>query len=133
MATNTHIAQVARNAALNAALALANGGSIAIYSGVQPANADTALSGNTLLVQLPMSATAFANASAGVATANAITTEQPSNAGTAAWFRIYKSDGTTAVCDGSVGTSAADCIIGTTNIILGAFVSVSSCTYSLPA
>jgi hypothetical protein len=133
MATNTHVSAATRNLMLNAGLAAANGGSIAIYSGAQPANADTALSGNTLLAQLSMSATAFANASAGVATANAITSANPSNAGTATWFRIYKSDGTTAVCDGSVGTSSADCIIGTTNIILGASVSVSSCTYSLPA
>lgn len=133
MATNTHISAATRNLMLNAGLAAANAGSIAIYSGTQPANADTALSGNTLLAQLPLSATAFANASGGSATGNAVTSAAAAATGTAAWFRIYKSDGTTAVVDGSVGTSSADCIIATTSIVALATISVSSLVYSLPA
>lgn len=131
--SNTHISIAARNAALNAMLALANGGSIAIYSGAQPANANAALSGNTLLAQLPLSATAFAAASAGSATANAVTAAAAAATGTAAWFRIYEADGVSSVADGSVGTSAADCIIATTSIVAAATIAVSSMAYSLPA
>lgn len=133
MATNTHFATSARNAGLNAKLALANSGNISIYSGTQPVNANTALSGNTLLVSLVLSATAFANAVSGVATANTITSASASVSGIASWFRIYESDGVTAVCDGSVGTSAADCILSTTTLVFDELVSVTSMTYTDPA
>lgn len=133
MATNTHFATIARNAELNARLAFANGGTVAFYSGTQPANANTALSGNTLLAQLSLSATAFAAASGGVATANAITAAAATASGTATFFRIYESDGVTAVCDGSVGTASADCIVATTTFTSGVTIGVTSLTYTDPA
>ena len=73
-----------------------------IYSGSQPADADTAASG-TLLAELTCNATFAPAASSGVLTLNAITQDSSANAtGTAGWFRIVKSDGTTPVLDGSV-------------------------------
>ena len=72
MAMNLQISNTAANAAVAALAALANGGSIAIYTGTQPANANTGLSGNTLLAQLALSATAF-SVTNNVATANTIT------------------------------------------------------------
>lgn len=134
MATNPHFATVARNAALNAAGALANNGFVKIYDGTQPANANTALSGNTLLAALTFGSTAFASASSGSMTANAIGSDTDADAsGTASFFRAYESDGTTAVFDGSVGTSSADMIITTTNIVQHETVSCSSLVISQPA
>lgn len=103
-------------------------GLLSIYSGTQPTNPDTALSGNTLLAQLPLSATFAPAPSGGVLTANAITTENSANAtGTATWGTLTTSGGTRKV-DFSVGTSGADLNLNTTSIVAGASVAVSSLT-----
>lgn len=131
MAANTHISQAAWNAALNAACALLNSGTMNIYSGTQPATPDTALSGNTLLATLTFSATAFGNASAGVATANSITAGTAGNTGTATFARCLSS-GAAAVLDCSVGTSGADINLNDVAITSGGTVSVTSYTVSMP-
>jgi hypothetical protein len=101
-----------------------------IYSGTPPATANAALSGNTLLAELAMSATAFgAAAGSGTVTktANSITSDSSADAtGTATFFRIYKSDGTTCRIQGSVGTSGADLNLNSTSITSGGTVAVSS-------
>lgn len=131
MANAPSLTNAAASAAADAVTALANGGKLRIYSGTKPANADTALSGNTLLAELALSSTAFGSASNGVATANSITDDSSANAsGTASFFRVFKSDGTTAVFDGTVGTSGADLNLNSTSISSGATVSVSSLTYT---
>jgi hypothetical protein len=79
-ASRTTGANAARDAALNAITATVNNGSLRIYSGTAPANADGALSGNTLLAQLTLGATAFGAAASGVATANAITDDTSADA-----------------------------------------------------
>jgi len=130
MATNPFLSDAAAKAAADAVCALANGGTIQIRTGSQPANANAAATG-TLLVTLTFAATAFgAASSSGVASANAIGAANAVAAGTASWFRAYKSDGTTAVFDGSVGTSAADLILSSVAIVAGGNVAVSSLTYT---
>lgn len=114
------------NDPLNAALAKANGGSIQIYTGAQPA-LNAALTG-TKLVSLPMSATAFAAAVNGVATANAITTENALASGTAGYYAMVESDGVTVVQTGTVGTSGADLNLSSLSITAGTPVSVASMT-----
>lgn len=122
-----------RNAMLDAFTALLNNGYLRIYSGTKPTDGDTALSGNTLLAELRFGATAFGAAAAGVATANAITADSSADAtGTATFFRAFKSDGTTAVFDGTVGTSGADCNLNSVAISAGAAVSVTSMTLTEP-
>ena len=107
-------------------------GFIRIYDGAQPATADTALSGQTLLAELTFGADAFPAAVAGVLTANAITQDSSANAtGTASWARLLKTDGTSVVMDGSVGTSAANVVINSTAISSGAVVSCSSLTITI--
>jgi hypothetical protein len=129
VANNPKRTNTAANTACDAMAALLNSGFLRIYDGTQPATADTALSGQTLLAELTFGATAFGSASAGVATANAITQDSSANAtGTASWFRAVKTDGTTVVCDGSVGTASADAIINSVAISSGAAVSCSSFT-----
>ena len=97
-----------------------------IYDGTPPANAGTALSGNTLLASLAMSATPFPAASSGALTANAITSATASATGTASFFRILKSDATTVIAQGTVGTSGADLNLNSTAITSGGTVAVSS-------
>ena len=132
MAANTHLSVASWNLALNAAIDVLNSGFIEIYDGTQPATPDTAVSTQNKLAKLSLSATAFGAASAGTKTANAITSSAALLTGTAAWFRAFKSDDTTAVIDGSVGTSGADMTIATVSIVSGATISVSSWTVSMP-
>lgn len=129
----TQLANANRSRAADAVTARCNTGYIRIYSGTQPTNADTALSGNTLLAELRFGATAFGAAVNGVATANAITADSSADAsGTASFFRVFESDGTTVVFDGSVGTSGANLNLNSTSISAGANVAISSLTYTQP-
>jgi hypothetical protein len=133
MAANTHLSIASWNLALNAALdAPCNNGYMEIYTLAQPATPDTAITSQVLLATLPLSATAFTAASGGTKTANAITSGTAVATGTATWFRVYKSDNSTAVIDGSVGTSAADLNLNDTAITSGGSVSVTSWTVSCP-
>jgi hypothetical protein len=133
MANNFKQADAAVNAAADAVCALCNSGYLRIYTAPQPATADTAISDQTLLAELTFGATAFGAASGGVAEANPITADSAANAtGTAAWFRALKSDGTTSVFDGSVGTSDADLVLNSVEIQENAEVSITSLTYTQP-
>ena len=122
-----------RNEGLNARTARCNNGTIKIYAGTKPANADTAITTQTLLVTLNFAATAFGAASGGVATANAITGNKAVAAGTASWARIYQSDGTTVVGDITVDTAAADMLVDTTQFVVNATITCDSLTLSEPA
>lgn len=132
MALNTQLSNEAVNAEGDALGALLNNGYLRVYDGSQPANANTAVSSQVLLAELRFNATAFGATSAGVMTANAITADSSANAsGTAAWFRALKSDGTSAIMDGTVGTSSANMIIATTTITAAQTVSCSAFTHTL--
>ena len=123
-----------RNRAADAVTARANNGSLRIYGGTVPADANAALGGATLLAVLPLSATAFAAAVNGVATANAITADSSADAtGTATFFRVLESDGTTPVFQGTVGTSGAELNLSSTSVVAGGNVSVTSMTYTQAA
>ena len=111
---------------------LADNGYLRIYDGTQPATADTAITTQVLLAELRFNTTAAPAASNGVLTFNAITQDSSANnTGTASWFRALKSDGSTALFDGSVGTSGSDINIATTSIVDGAVVGVSSFVYTV--
>ena len=111
---------------------LADNGYLRIYDGTQPATADTAITTQVLLAELRFNATAVPAASNGVLTFNAITQDSSANnTGTASWFRALKSDGSTALFDGAVGTSGSDINIATTSIVAGAIVGVSSFVYTV--
>ncbi len=132
MALNTQMSHTAVNAEADALAALFNSGYLRIYTTAQPANANTALGAQTLLATLRFNATAFPAASNGVLTANAITSDTNAAAsGTAAWFRALKSDGTTVLMDGTVGTASANLIIATTTITAAQTVSCSSFVHTL--
>ena len=132
MSLNTQLADATVNAQANALATLLNSGYLRIYSGTQPATADTAIGAQVLLAELRFNATAAPSAVSGLLTFNAITADSSADAsGTAAWFRALKSDGTTVVMDGSVGTSAANMIVATTTITALQVVSCSSFTHDV--
>ncbi len=129
-----------KNTALDAGVgpALDTTGRLAIYTGAQPATADTAASG-TLLGTLTLSADAFAVAANGSMAINAVTSATAVASGTAGWFRFYRTvdtaPGTVAVAadrriDGLIGT---DMTIDNANVVSGGTLAVSSFTYSYAA
>lgn len=135
MASNLKYSAAAKNAKLGStglAAYIGTSAQLKLYSGTQPTNPDTALSGNTLLATLTCNATAFGTAASGILTAGAISNGTgAAGAGTgttATFFRLFKSDGTTAVIDGSVGLSGCDLNFDNPNIAQNQVVSVSSFT-----
>ena len=128
MASNLKYSNGTRDAQQQGLITYAGSGAIInIYNGTQPANANTALSGQTLLVSLPISGS-FGTDSNGTITLSAVTNGTAVATGTAQFFRITQSNGTTVVMDGSVGTSSADMILNNTSIASGQTVSISSGT-----
>lgn len=127
-------------AALDAALVLidagAGAGTLRIYDGAIPADADAALSGNTLLAQLTHSDPAFPASTDGApgatSTASAITDDSSADAtGTAAFFRILDSN-LVVRFQGQTGTSGQELNLNTLSIVSGAVVSVTSLVATLP-
>jgi hypothetical protein len=97
-----------------------------IYSGTQPVDADTAISGQTLLATLTCGATFAPASTVGIAALNAITQSNAVAGGTASFFRLTKSDGTTVVLDGTIGVSGCDLNVITTTVVNGQPFQVSS-------
>lgn len=133
MPLNPKTCVASRNAALDAALDVVNGGKLRIYDGTQPTDADTAIGAQVLLADLALNATAFAAASAGSKTANAITADSSADAsGTASWMSLLTS-GNIRKMDGSVGTATSNLILNSVAISSGANVSVTSLSVTMAA
>ena len=117
-----------RNAGLDAiTTAIGTSGLLRIYNGTQPANVAAALSGNTLLAELPLSATAAAAASGGVLTFNSITSDSSADAtGTQTWATLTTSAGTRVV-DMSCENGSGDLNLSGTIVATGT-VAVTSLT-----
>lgn len=97
------------------------------YNGSRPANVGTAITSQTVLSSHACSSSAFGAASGAVLTANAIadaTVGASISALTPNFFRIFKSDGTTACVDGDVGTELV--LSGATTLSTGDTVHVAS-------
>lgn len=128
------ISNVAAKAALDAVTALLNAGGagkLRVYSGTEPVDVDTALSGNTLLIDFALAATSFgastdANPGA-TATAAAITGVNASATATASFYRLLNNAGT-AVEQGTVTATGGggDCTVTTTAVVSGAPCTVTS-------
>lgn len=119
------------NAQADALARKVDNGYLRIYSGTRPATSATALSGNTILAELTCGSPFAPAASGGVLTANAITQDSSANAtGTATFYRLFRSDGTTVCWDGDVGTSGADLNLASTSLVATQPVQVTSYTIS---
>lgn len=101
-----------------------------IYDGTRPSTGGTA---TTLLAELTCNSTFAPGASSGVLTLNSITSDSSANAtGTATWFRIVQSDGSTHVLDGNVGTSGSDLNMNSVSFVSGGTVAITSFTITAP-
>lgn len=128
MASNLQYSNGTRDAQQQGLILYAGSGAIIhLYTGTQPVNANTALSGNTLLVSLTISGS-FGTDSNGTLTLGSVTNGTAVATGTATFFQITKADNSTVVMNGSVGTSDADMILNTTTINSGETVSITSGT-----
>lgn len=135
----TRIPGNVQNAAVDAVVDLvdagAGAGTLKIYTGSQPADADDAVSG-TLLVTITFSDPAFGAAASGSAAADVTPalSAAAGAAGTAGWFRVADSTGAT-VFDGAItGTGGGgDIELDNTSIASGQTVTISSLTFSVPA
>jgi hypothetical protein len=117
-----------RNIRLNRQGDELDNGYLRIYDGAQPDTPETAVGAQVLLAELRFANPADgADATGGVMTLSAITDDASANAtGTAAWFRALKADGTTAVFDGTVGTTGANINFNTVAFVSGALIEVTS-------
>lgn len=104
-----------------------NDAQISLYQGVQPVNANIALSGQTLIVTMTI-AGALGTDVDGTLTLGTVNAGIAVATGSAQFFRITKSDGVTVVMDGSVGAAGADLNLNTTNINITQTVQISSGT-----
>jgi hypothetical protein len=106
---------------------------VRIYSGTPPADETTALSGNTLLWEKQLASDWASNASAGVKTFTGMPlSAAAAAAGTASFYRIYATNGTTCHEQGTVGTSGTDMIIDNTSIASGQTVNITAWTKTAP-
>lgn len=96
-----------------------------VYSGTRPANVAASITG-TLLATFTCHSSGFGVASSGALTANAIANVTATGAGNASHFRLFRSDGTTAVIDGDVAASGSDLNLDNINIAVGQTVSITS-------
>ena len=128
MASNLNYSNGTRNAQQQGLITYAGADAIMfIYSGAQPATANTAISGQTVLASMAIGG-AFGTDSNGTLTITTPITGTAVASGTASFFRITKSNGATVVMDGSIGTTDADLILDTTTINNTQTVTISSGT-----
>lgn len=133
MANNVHVATAYRDSLVDTLCAALNAGTIGIYDGSQPANANVAIGAQVLLATLTFGNPAFGASASGTATANAITQDSDADAtGTATWAR-WRTSGAATVLDCSVGTAGCDINFNTANIQQHAIVAITSLTVGIAA
>lgn len=118
-----------RNARADAiTTALGASASLKVYSGTKPATPATALSGNTLLAELPLSNPAAPAASGGILTFSPFTQDSAANnTGTATWFSLVDGSGNRIV-DGTITATdgGGDLTLNTTSIVAGGPVMITA-------
>lgn len=122
------ISTTGRNAMLNALTALLNAGGA---GSIQIATT----SFGTILATMALSATSFGAAGAvdpGVATANAISSDNSTLAGEAAVYRLRSNAGATVIT-GTVGLSGADINFNSTTFVTAGICSITSLNITQPA
>jgi len=101
-------------------------------TGTRPANCEAGSTG-TLLGTNVFSDPAFGASSGGTATAGAIADETNAVGGTAGYFRVYESTGTTCIFQGNSGTGSETMVFTPTNVIVtGGTIKVTAFTVTTP-
>lgn len=97
-----------------------------IRTGAQPATCAAADSG-TVLATFDLPADAMAAAASGAKAKSGTWEETAADAtGTAAHFRLYKSDGTTCVLQGTVGAGSGDLSLSSVSVTTGQQVTITA-------
>jgi hypothetical protein len=123
------------NAILEEVVALFPAGAILeIYAGTQPTNADTAISGQTLLASITLPATPWGSASARAIAKNGTWQDASANGGsaTAPTFARLKDSGDTHRIDMTAGVGSGDCSVDG-SITAGQVVTVTAFTLNGPS
>jgi hypothetical protein len=121
----------ARNAMLDAlSTTYAASMKLRLYSGTEPTDESTALSGNTMLAEFTMAPSAAATGSKQFVPSTLTATAAA--AGTATFYRVYNSAGTTCHEQGSVGQGTGDLSLDNTVITSGQTVNITSFTKTAP-
>lgn len=140
---NFFLANASAIAALDAVVDLidagAGAGVVNIYDGTEPADADAALSGNTLLASITLNDPAFGGATdntpGAIAAANGlpVTDTSADATGTASFFRVLDSD-SNVIMQGDVTATAGggDMEINSTSIVAGAAVRITTFNATMP-
>lgn len=112
---------------------LFDGGTLEIYSGSQPADPNDAPAGS-LLVTIDLPSPAFNAAVGGVISKAGTWQDVATGAGTAGWARMISAD-TNKTLDLSVSTAGGggNAIISASAISIGNTVTVTSCSFTVPA
>lgn len=106
-------------------------GQIIIYTGSAPAVGSAAT--GTVLVTIPCATTFAAAASSATLTFNGLPLSATASAsGTAGYFRVYKSDGTTTVIQGTVTATGGggDMTFATVSFVSGATISITTASFT---
>jgi hypothetical protein len=126
---NLNVSLASANAEAAAIAALASGGSWVIYEGTQPATNETTIGESVALATFALGSPAFSDPVSGQITLNTPTPATITTSGTAQWFRVYASDGTTSVIDGDIGTTVGSEWLPDTQYAIGAIVSANGNAY----
>lgn len=133
---NVRVVTAAQNAHVNAIRDLvdagAGPGTVKIYTGAQPASANTAVGAQVLLGTLVLSDPSAPNGVNGLLTFNAIADDPVAdNPGNAAWARIADSAGGT-VFDCDVALSGATLNLSSVSVAAGDILRITSFTLQAP-
>jgi hypothetical protein len=105
---------------------------LAIFTGSPPANCGTANSGTLLILYSLASDWASAASTGAKALSSLPLTGAATGTGTAGYFRLYASDGTTCHMQGTAGESATDMILDNSDINATQTVNVTAFTITAP-
>lgn len=130
MAIKFKLSEQAQNIAVDSVCSMLDGGSLCIYEGIQPSNADAQLEKQNLLARFNLDTPAFGKSVEGVAVANGVLSTNVQATGTAMWFRCFNSSGE-PVFDGSVGLSGCNINLSSVALQLYGVLILTSFTYML--
>lgn len=126
--SNLKYSNATRHAQNEGLITYAGTGSIInIYQGSQPASANVGITTQVLLASCPI-AGVFGTDTNGTLTLGSVTTSTAIATGTANFFRVFKSDNTSVVMDGSIGVTGADLNLDTTTINITQSVNITGGT-----
>ena len=133
MASKLNLNTALRNAKMDAYTAqVGNGGILRLYdnTAAQPSGPSVAVPGTSVKLAEWTCGTPFAPSSSN----GILSPTLPANvnglaSGTPGWFRVFKSDGTTAVYDGSAGTTGCDMNLSG-SVVSGQPVQINSWTHT---